>query len=139
MGRRPRQVTPASVAELERQFAEALARDVPPDPMAHLRLTEAQLLAEACAIADRLKVRWAHFPDSRRQHGLPGVPDLIILGRGGVLWRECKSQWASLRSDQVTWKYALVAGGADWAIWRPADLASGLIEAELRAAAGLTA
>jgi hypothetical protein len=67
--------------------------------------------------------------------GPKGYPDFTIAGPGGVIFRECKA--ASRRSlAQIGWGRALAAAGADYAIWRPEDLESGRIEAELQALAG---
>lgn len=78
----------------------------------------------------RLGVRWYHAYDSRRS--VPGWPDLVLIGQG-IIYRELKSATGTLRPDQRDWRDMLRAAGADWAIWRPADLESGRIEAELRA------
>jgi hypothetical protein len=78
-----------------------------------------------------LGVRYFHAYNSR--HSVPGFPDLVLVGRHGVAYRELKSDWGTPSPDQTTWKYALLAIGQDWGIWRPRDLASGLIRAELAA------
>lgn len=74
---------------------------------------------------------WHHCPDSRGCHGTPGMPDLIIIGPSGVSWRECKPPGDHPRGGQVTWKYGLIGAGQDWAVWTTADVASGLVRAEL--------
>jgi len=76
-----------------------------------------------------LGVRYFHPHDSRRS--VPGFPDLVLVGPGGVAYRELKTDRGTLSPEQTTWKWALLAAGQDWAIWRPSDLASGLIRAEL--------
>jgi hypothetical protein len=73
---------------------------------------------------------------SQRTADNKGYPDLMIIGPGGVLFRELKTEagmrpGAGLRPDQTTWRYRLTAAGQDWAIWTPKDLATGLIESEL--------
>jgi len=78
-----------------------------------------------------LGVRYFHAYDARRS--VRGFPDLVLVGRSGVAYRELKSDWENLRPEQTTWKYALLAARQDWGIWRPRDLASGLIRAELSA------
>lgn len=73
-----------------------------------------------------------HTHDSRRSQ--PGFPDLVMVSgkRGMVLYRELKSATGKLRPEQVTWLDELTAAGEDAGVWRPADLVSGRITAELR-------
>jgi hypothetical protein len=73
---------------------------------------------------------------SQRTADNRGFTDLMIVGPGGVIFRELKTEagmrpGARLRPDQTTWRYRLTAAGQDWAIWTPKDRASGLIESEL--------
>lgn len=79
-------------------------------------------------------------PERHNQRGAAnkGFPDLLIIGPGGrrSLYRELKSMNGNgpgrgLNSDQTTWKYRIQSGGLDWAVWTPADLASGRIDREL--------
>lgn len=56
-----------------------------------------------------------------------GYPDLTILGPQGVIWRELKTETGLIRPAQRIWLIWLQQGGQDAAIWRPADLVSGLI------------
>lgn len=72
-----------------------------------------------------------HVPDSRRAT-CPGFPDLTILGRGGVLMRELKTEKGRLSADQLRWLGGLAASGIDAAVWRPTDLRSGRVQAEMR-------
>lgn len=84
---------------------------------------------------------WAHVTDPRAMVGTPGFPDLLIVGpqTGQILWRECKPHpGARLRPGQITWKYAILAGGGNYAVWMREQLDNGQVAAELRAAAGLT-
>lgn len=61
-----------------------------------------------------------------------GFPDLLIVGPGGLIFRELKSTKGRLTADQAVWRDRLLAAGQDWAIWRPADWDSDRIRAELR-------
>jgi hypothetical protein len=61
-----------------------------------------------------------------------GFPDWVIVGPRGVLWRELKSEFGTLRPEQRLWGRVLRAAGADWAIWRPSDWLDGTVERELR-------
>ncbi|MFI5068136.1 MAG: hypothetical protein ACHP9Z_29720 [Streptosporangiales bacterium] len=60
-----------------------------------------------------------------------GFPDWVIAGPRGVLFREAKSEDGRRSMAQVRWGKVLAAAGGNYAVWRPADLASGLIEHEL--------
>lgn len=94
------------------------------------RMSEADLEA---AVRDLLKTfgLWGYHPyDSRRSE--PGWPDWVIVGRR-ILYRELKSADGQLAPAQVRVRNLLQAAGADWAVWRPADLVSGRISAELAA------
>jgi hypothetical protein len=90
-------------------------------------MDERQMMAAVRELANGLLLY--HATDSRRD--APGFPDLVIAGPRGVLFRELKSAAGRLRPDQTTWRYTLMAAGADYAVWRPADLADGRVAAEL--------
>lgn len=66
-----------------------------------------------------------------------GFPDWVILGPKGRLWRELKTANGRLTSAQQTWIARLRDLGDDVDVWRPADLYSGRITAELLTVAGL--
>ena len=85
-------------------------------------------------LCKRLGVRWFHATVAQRS--VPGYPDLTLVGRQGVAFRELKSEDGVLRPEQREWRDALLMAGADWAIWRPSDYESGRVEKELRALAG---
>lgn len=104
-------------------------------PLAPERWTEAQLEAEIVAlIAARGLYLKSHGPDDRRDKvSNPGWPDFVIVGPGGILFRENKRHGEDPSPEQRRWGHVLTASGADWAVWRPLDLASGRIEVELDA------
>lgn len=60
-----------------------------------------------------------HTYDSRRCE--PGFPDLVLV-RDRVLYRELKSEKGRVTPAQKAWGEALVAAGADFAIWRPSQI-----------------
>jgi hypothetical protein len=99
-------------------------------------MTEDDFLAEVGALASRLGLLWAHFnavfKGRRDTQGDRGFPDLVIAGSAGHLFAELKLDGGSLNSGQHGWKWRLLAGGASWFLWYPADLLSGRIEAELK-------
>lgn len=61
----------------------------------------------------------------------PGLPDDILIGPRGTLWRECKTAKGKVTAAQQEAGAALTAAGQDWAVWRPADWFSGRIQREL--------
>ncbi len=62
-----------------------------------------------------------------------GFPDLVIVGPGGQLYRETKGEREPSTPEQRVWAARLLAShGADYAVWRPSDWDSGLIEAQLQ-------
>ena len=75
-----------------------------------------------------------HTKDSRGSQA--GFPDLVLASkkRGKLLFRELKSDSGRLRPEQKVVLEVLAACGQDAGVWRPADLLSGRIVAELRAA-----
>jgi hypothetical protein len=104
------------------------------DPRA-LAMSEAQLMESIRAMVNDLGLLAYHAHDGRRSWG-PGFPDLVITGRGGTIWRECKTEHGSLSPEQRVWGDALKRAGQNWRVWRPADLLDGSIGREL---AGLAA
>jgi hypothetical protein len=90
-------------------------------------MTEQDLLNEVITLLDaRPELLWAHFPDSRKQQGITGFPDMVITGPYGVMFRELKlNHKAKLEGNQVRWKYALTAARANYAVWTEWDLLSG--------------
>jgi hypothetical protein len=60
----------------------------------------------------------------------PGWPDWTIVGRG-VLFRELKSAMGRTSGEQLRVGRLLRQAGQDWDVWRPLDLQTGRIAAEL--------
>lgn len=105
-------------------------------------MSEDSLLRTVLEMAKRMGVLSAHFRPAQSQTGRwltavqgdgKGFPDVVIAGKGGVLFRELKAARGSLSPEQRTWQSVLAEAGADMGVWRPADLQSGRIEAEIRA------
>ena len=84
-----------------------------------LRMTEAELQKRVLDLCDLLGLLVFHDNDSRRNRA--GFPDLVIVGRHRVLYRELKTDTGQLRPEQKTWLNRLVAAGADAGVWRPRD------------------
>lgn len=73
---------------------------------------------------------------NQRIAGNKGFPDLMVVGPGGVLFRELKTMDGmsrGLRPDQQVWRDRLKAAGQDWQTWMPRDLETGRIEQEMSA------
>jgi hypothetical protein len=92
---------------------------------------ESELLARVIMLAWRLGLKAFHSGITWGDTGA-GFPDLVLVGRRGVLFAELKSADGRLSEDQRTWRDRLLAAGQEWRLWRPADLASGLIEEDLQ-------
>lgn len=106
-------------------------------------MSEDDLLNAVLDLAKALGIRTAHFRPAQTQTGRwitavqgdgKGFPDLVLVAPGGVLFRELKAARGSLSPQQREWLDAMTGAGADAAVWKPADLQSGRILAELRAA-----
>lgn len=94
-------------------------------------MTEAQLLA---AVRDLCQLRGCMtYHTHRSDRSEPGFPDLVILTRTQVLYRELKTEKGRLTPTQAAWLDGLTSLGQDASVWRPADLYSGAVDAELRA------
>ena len=91
------------------------------------------VIREACRVRGLLAY---HTHDSRRSE--PGFPDWVIVGPGGVLFRECKGydgrgrlgKWGPA---QLQWHGGLVLAGANTGGWIPDDWCDGRIDRELEA------
>jgi hypothetical protein len=105
------------------------------DPRA-TAMTEAELMENIRALVSDLGLHAYHAHDARRSWG-PGFPDLVVVGRGGCIWRECKTEAGSVTPEQRRWGDALQASGQRWAAWRPRHLLSGQIARELAEVAAI--
>lgn len=110
--------------------------------MAAPQMSEDALLRTVLDMARHMGVLTAHFRPAQSKTGRwltavqgdgKGFPDVTLCGPGGVLFRELKAAKGSLSPEQKVWLEALTAAGADAGVWRPTDLASGRIDAEIRA------
>jgi hypothetical protein len=99
-------------------MARAMPEDRGPDSLdAHVR----KLLKD-------LGLRGYHTHDSRRSDA--GYPDWTITGKR-TIFRELKRQNGVVSPAQLAWMDDLEAAGDDVAVWRPLDLLTGRIQAEL--------
>lgn len=96
-------------------------------------MTEAGL---ETAVRDLLRLHGLygyHTADSRRSP--KGWPDWVVVG-SGIIYRELKAERGQVTAEQRRVGRLITEAGGDWAVWRPSDLESGLIVAELRAISG---
>lgn len=93
-------------------------------------MTEKQLLELVTQLAQWLGLLAYHTRDSRGSQA--GFPDLVLAGKGGVIFAELKSDRGRLTGAQQEWRYTLLAAGCQWQQWRPADWYSGHIVAEMK-------
>jgi len=90
------------------------------------------------AVKDYPHLVWHHCLHSTRCEGSPGLADLIIIGPGGILFRECKPHPGAHPSPaQTAWKYAILGAGGDWALWTPQSVSDGTMAEDLRRAAAV--
>lgn len=93
-------------------------------------MPEAALQKAVTDLCKLLGIWWYHVGDSRRDRA--GWPDLALIGRR-LIYRELKTDSGTLRIEQAEVGARMRRAGVDWAVWRPADLRSGKILAELEA------
>lgn len=82
-------------------------------------MTEAELQANVESLIKSMSLLGYHTYDSRRSQ--PGFPDLVIVGRNGVLYRELKTATGKLSPLQRHWLDTLWEAGQDVHVWRPKD------------------
>lgn len=95
-------------------------------------MNHAELQTEVVERCHELRL---HVHHCRMIESQAGFPDLVIIGVGGVLWRELKVPPDQLSGIQSALGYTLKAAAQDWAVWTPDDWWSGLIIDELVEAA----
>lgn len=96
-----------------------------------LRMSEAQLEEHVRCICHDVGVIYVHQRDSRGT--TKGLPDDLLIGPGGLLFRELKRQDGKVSPEQAAMHAALAEAGADVATWRPSDLISGDIAWQITA------
>lgn len=78
-------------------------------------------------------LRLLRYHTHRSQHSPAGFPDDVIVGPGGMLYRELKREGENPSPAQEKWLLALADHGCDVGVWRPTDLVSGVIAEQLAA------
>jgi hypothetical protein len=96
-----------------------------------LDMSERDLQSHVVEACRAMNLFHYHTHDSRRSPA--GFPDLVIVGPAGVLFRELKANAGVLSAEQTDVLGRLRRAGADAAVWRPLDWASGVVIAQLMA------
>lgn len=102
--------------------AEYLAREADAMSEATLQTRVEQLARE---------LGWIHYHTYNSRRSQPGFPDLVLVRRGRILWRELKTTHGKPSADQKKWLDALAVANADVGIWRPMHLLNETILDEL--------
>jgi len=93
------------------------------------KITEAQFQRQVLQLAKFTGWRTAHFRPAQNSQGQwrtavagdgKGFPDLVLV-RERVLFVELKVGKNRLTPDQVAWRDALQAAGANWHLWPAID------------------
>ena len=91
--------------------------------------SEALFMASVMQIAnmndwDAHHIRPGRYGNYYKTDGLPGMPDLILIGRRGqgIIWAELKTQKGKLSDEQQSRLLQLNNNGQEVYVWRPADM-----------------
>ena len=95
-------------------------------------MNEAELATEVDRLLERRgQLLWHRCPRSAYLcKGPKGWPDLAIVGQSLML-RELKGEETRMRLHQIAYGHRLERAGLAYGVWRPEDLESGRIAAEL--------
>lgn len=105
-------------------------------------MNETELQDAVIELARLLGYLVAHFRPAKTDQGWrtpvqadgKGFPDLVLVGRGRVIYAELKNDVRKLEPEQRVWLDALHVCGAEVYVWRPTDYAAGAIDAVLKGA-----
>lgn len=97
-------------------------------------MTELELQRQVQVLCRRYDVDLDHRHQPLQDR--PGWPDCSLLGTRAAAFRELKTRTGKLSPAQQRTGARMQACGLDWSVWRPADLESGRIEAEISALSG---
>jgi hypothetical protein len=134
-GKTRRHVESAEDSEAREKLDRALAADAGQPYMHHTfrEMNEKELSRRVGIMVDARSQLWgAHSYDYHHRSG-KGWPDWVIIGPGGILFRELKGSNGDLSEMQRWVGRKLKHHGNDWAVWNPGHLADGTIERELDA------
>lgn len=94
-------------------------------------ISETEFQGNVCELAATLGWEFYHTHNSRRSQ--PGWPDLVLghERQKRLLVVELKKAIGVVSPEQTKWLRLIANAGHECAVWRPADMASGLIPAVL--------
>ena len=78
-----------------------------------------------------------HYHTRSSKGSAPGWPDSVIIGRGGILFRELKTEHGTVSPEQRHVGDLLTRAGGNFAVWRPRHLVDGTISRELTSLAAI--
>jgi hypothetical protein len=93
--------------------------------------TEAQFQEEVIRLAEERGILWHHCTRAYVCEGDNGLPDLILIGKRGVLWLELKSSYGWLKTPQLKYKERLEQAGQKYRVLRPRSLYDGSLDQAL--------
>lgn len=99
-------------------------------------MTESELLAAVRRLCDRHGVWHYHPAPAPVAPHERGFPDLVLVGTERGAFRELKVDGGRVSSEQWSVGCRMRSSGWDWGVWRPIDLESGRVEAEIAALSG---
>lgn len=92
------------------------------------QIAEGQLQRDIIDLLHKLRYLVNHNYDSRRSGPDKGLPDLIIVGHGRLIFVELKKRGGKIAPAQRLWRQQLMEAGAESYVWWPTDWSSGAIE-----------
>jgi hypothetical protein len=128
----------------DQQAIEALDRalcadaGIPYKPRADKAMSERSLSAEVRQMIDARQL-WGHVSNDYYRRSGRGWFDWVIIGPGGILFRELKSDSGVVSAQQRFVHQRFAGSGYNCAVWRPEQLADGTIARELDAIASTPA
>jgi len=126
-----------AVSKEDNETREALDRVLSADagiPYVHhsiREMSERNLSARVRKMVNDRPQLWGHTSYDYNHRWGTGWVDWVIIGPGGVLFRELKSPSGHLSDQQRYVGQMLRHHGCNWAIWDPDSLADGTIGREL--------
>lgn len=96
-----------------------------------LEPSEAGFQKSVTELADALRIWWYHA--YQPEHDKAGFPDLMLVGGRGTIFRELKRTGEDPTPAQLDVGMRLRRSGQDWDVWRPEDMRSSRVLAEMQA------
>lgn len=95
-------------------------------------MAEREQLAAVTDLAARFDVYWHHcLGPARHCGGQSGLPDLILVGKRGILFPELKADGHRRTPEQTDWYWRLRQAGALTPLWQPSAFRTGAVEQQI--------